>query len=540
MAQRVRVDEVDYIIIGAGSAGCVLANRLSANADMTVALFEAGKSDRTWKIHMPAALTYNLENDKYNWFYHTEPDKNMNNRSLYWPRGKVLGGSSSLNAMVYIRGHAKDFDRWQSEGADGWGYDNVLPYFKRSETYSKGGDYYRGDSGPLKVSHKMIDNPLFDTFVEAGLQAGYQHSEDINGAEQEGFGRFDMTIDNGVRCSAAKAYLHSVKHKRDNLYCYARSFVTKIIIKNAKAIGIEYLYRGQIKRCYAKREVILSGGAINSPQLLMLSGIGPAAELKRHQVDVVADLPGVGQNLQDHLEFYMQYECKKPITLFSMNNPIRKALTGLQWFLTRKGLAASSHLEAGAFIKSRPELAHPDIQYHFLPSLVKNHGRDLGDCHAFQVHVGTMRPESRGHLALASADPFTPVKIHANYLQTESDLNDLMAAIPLTRDIFRQSAFKSYCGREIQPGLGCHTKNEMATFVRNFADSAYHPCGTCKMGKDEMAVVDSSGRVYGVDNLRVVDASIMPSITSGNLNAPTIMMAEKMSEIILTSNEACK
>lgn len=531
---RTRHQQVDYIIVGAGSAGCVLANRLSVNPDTLVAVFEAGKHSESWKVNMPAALTYNLADDRHNWFYHTEPQQELHQRCLYWPRGKIVGGSSALNAMVYIRGHAKDFDRWHREGATGWNYENVLPYFKRSESYSKGGDFYRGDAGPLKVSHKISDNPLFDAFIEAGMQAGYPRSADINGAQQEGFGRFDMTIDKGERCSAAKAYLDADVRRRKNLFCHVEAMVTKVLTYRGRAVGIEYIQRGELKRCFADKEVILSGGAINSPHLLMLSGIGPVDTLLHHQIDMVVNLPGVGQNLQDHLEFYMQYECKQPVTLYSISNPLKKMAVGLQWFLTRKGLAASSHLEAGAFICSRPDVGHPDIQYHFLPSLVTNHGRNFGDSHAFQVHVGTLRPESRGFLELTSSNPMQPLRIHANYLQTDNDVRDLVACIPLTREIFNQAAFKPYKGDELQPGINVRSRSDMEAFVRAKADSAYHPCGTCKMGVDEMSVVDPSAKVYGMDNLRVVDASIMPSNLSGNLNAPTIMLAERVSDLILT------
>lgn len=524
---------VDYIIVGAGSAGCVLANRLSENPDINVALFEAGPHDNTWKIHMPAALTYNLCNDRYNWFYHTEPQSKLNDRQLYWPRGKVLGGSSALNAMVYIRGHAKDYDRWHQEGAKGWHYENVLPYFKRSETYSKKADYYRGDRGCLKVTHQILSHPLFDAFIEAGIQAGFPYTEDFNGAQQEGFGRFDMTIDKGKRCSAATAYLKPIFHSRKNLKCYLQAHVTKILFDGHKAIGIEYLQHNKLQQCYAQREVIIAGGAINSPHLLMLSGIGPAAILHKNKIKVLIDLPGVGMNLQDHLEYFVQFECKKPITLYQLNNPFKRFLVGAQWFLTHTGLASSSQLEAGAFVCSGEDVPHPDLQYHFLPGLINNHSRVMGTCHAFQVHVGTMRPKSKGYLQLTSNNPLDKIKIFANYLQTANDMEDLLRAIPITREIFSQPAFKHYKGQEIQPGRDCSSKEEMKAFICAKVESGYHPCGTCKMGIDEHSVVNAQAQVYGTENLRVVDAAIMPSIISGNLNAAVIMIAERVSDMIV-------
>ncbi|GFN75203.1 choline dehydrogenase [Plakobranchus ocellatus] len=526
----------DYIIVGAGSAGCVLANRLTEDGNAKVLVLEAGPPDTTWKIHMPAALMYNLCDDQYNWYYHTEPEPNMNNRVMYQPRGRVWGGSSSLNAMVYIRGHAQDYDDWEKQGgATGWSYADCLPYFRKAQTHELGADEYRGGDGPLKVSRGKTQHPLHSAFIEAGQQAGYPYTDDMNGYQQEGFGWMDMTIHAGKRWSAASAYLLPAMY-RPNLDIVSRAFTTRVLFSGQRAVGVEYVKGGQAEVVEAEREVILSGGAFNSPQLLNLSGVGDADHLKSLDIPVVQHLPGVGQNLQDHLEIYVQQECTQPITLYSAQwkFPHNMVRIGLEWFLYQTGWGATAHLESGGFIRSRGGLAQPNIQYHFLPSTVNDHGRKVGPCHAFQVHVGPMRPSSRGSVTIRSKDPREHPKIQFNYLSNPEDIKEFRDGITLTREIFAQPAFAPYRGKELAPGPDVTSDDQIDAFARQMADTAYHPSCTCRMGQpdDTMAVLDPSLRVLGLEGLRVVDASVMPSVVSGNLNGPTIMLAEKAADII--------
>ena len=524
----------DYVIVGAGSAGCAMAYRL-AEAGRTVTVIEFGGTDAGPFIQMPGALSYPMNMGLYDWGFQTEPEPHLGGRVLATPRGKVIGGSSSINGMVYVRGHAKDFDHWAEQGAQGWSYADVLPYFRRMENWhgETGDAAYRGTDGPLHITRGPRSNPLFNAFVEAGRQAGYPVTPDYNGQQQEGFGAMEATIWQGRRWSAANAYLKpALKTGRVTV---EKGFARRIVIENGRATGVEIEQRGQVVVIPAAREVIVAASSINSPKLLLLSGIGPAAHLAEHGVPLVADRPGVGQNLQDHLELYLQFAASQPITLYKYWNLWGKALIGAQWLLSRKGLGASNQFEACAFIRSKPGVDYPDIQYHFLPIAVRYDGKAAAEGHGFQTHTGPMRSLSRGAVSLRSGDPKAPPKILFNYMSHETDWDDFRRCIRLTREIIGQEAFKPYYKSEIQPGLDLQSDDELNGFIREHVESAYHPCGTCRMGRadDRMAVVDPEARVIGVEGLRVADSSIFPRVTNGNLNAPSIMAGEKAADHIL-------
>ncbi len=536
----------DYIIVGAGSAGCVVANRLSADPDCSVLLVEAGGRDRNPLFRLPMLMGRLFHSGLCNWRYHTEPVPTLEGRSLYWPRGKVLGGSSTINGMVYVRGNRHDYDRWAQMGLPGWSYDEVLPAFRRSEAHVERDDVYHHRAGELTVCRARGRNPLFDRFVEAGGQAGHPVNDDFNGAEQEGCGRYDFTIRRGKRWSTSRAFLRPVRHRR-NLTVLTDTLTRRVLVENGRASGVEVARNGQTLRVGAAREVILSAGTVNSPQLLLLSGIGPPGELERHGIEVVHDLPGVGRNLQDHVDCVLSWECREPITLYRDLRADRLAASIVRGMVFGEGIATTFPYEAGAFLKTRPELVAPDIQLHFMPALEKTANLHFPNPfkrepveanHGLTVRVGPIVPESRGTVTLRSAGPAAPPRIQPNYLESAADLRTMIAGVRMVRDLMGQPAFHRYRGRELAPGAEARTDRDLEAWLRASAMTTFHPVGTCKMGVDPMAVVDARLRVHGLEGLRVADASIMPIITSGNTNAPAIMIGEKAAELLRGGEEA--
>ncbi|RUU00991.1 choline dehydrogenase [Mesorhizobium sp. USDA-HM6] len=525
--------EADFVIIGSGSAGSAMAYRLSEDGKHSVIVIEFGGTDIGPLIQMPSALSIPLNMSLYDWGFASEPEPHLGGRVLATPRGKVIGGSSSINGMVYVRGHARDFDHWAEQGAAGWGFADVLPYFKRMEDSDGGEDGWRGKSGPLHVQRGTRKNPLYGAFMEAGRQAGFELTNDYNGSKQEGFGPMEQTIWGGRRWSAANAYLKpALRRKNVNL---VKGFARRVVIENQRAIGVEIEANKQIKVVKARREVIVAASSINSPKILMLSGIGPGAHLQENGIKVIADRPGVGGNLQDHLELYIQQEATRPITLNSVLNPFSKAMIGAQWLFFKTGLGATNHFEAAAFVRSQAGVDYPDIQYHFIPAAVRYDGKKAAKSHGFQAHVGPMRSKSRGSVTLRSPDARAKPVIRFNYMSHPDDWSEFRHCIRLTREIFGQKAFDGFRGKEISPGSHVQTDDELDAFIREHAESAYHPCGTCRMGRadDLTSVVDPECRVIGVEGLRVADSSIFPRVTNGNLNAPSIMTGEKASDHIL-------
>ncbi|MEO0982866.1 MAG: choline dehydrogenase [Pseudomonadota bacterium] len=528
--------EFDYVIVGAGSAGCVLANRLSADPDVTVCLIEAGKKDNSLMVRMPAGVGGLLKaaGDR-NWGFWTAPQQHMNNRELWWPRGKGWGGSSSINGMVYIRGHARDYDQWRQLGLPGWSYADVLPYFRRSEHYEGGADDHHGEGGPLWVSNSPLDNPVYRAFVQAGLDAGHPATDDFNGARQEGFGPYQRTIRDGERWSASFGYLRPIESVRENLTVVSTGLVTRVVIENGRAVGVDVVEgkRGLPQTIRARRETLLCAGAVQSPQILQLSGVGAPDELRALGLEVKSESPDVGKNLQDHLDVTVIHEMTQPLSAYSAQAGIKKIAVGLDYMIRRKGVGRENFLQAGAFLKSREGLDRPDIQLHLVNAIVLDHAKETVEKDGFTVHACQLRPESRGEIKLRSVDPFAAPVIDPNYLAAEEDRRVMRESVKMVREICGQNALAPYRGPEIMPGESVRTDEEIDAFVRGKGETIYHPVGTVRMGADDKAPLDAELRVRGVEGLRVVDASVMPTLIGGNTNAPTIMIAEKAADMIL-------
>ncbi len=536
----------DYIIIGAGSAGCVLANRLSADPGNRVLLLEAGGRDRNPLFRLPMLMGKLFQSGVYNWHYHTEPEPYLNGRSLYWPRGKVLGGSSTINGMIYVRGNRHDYDRWSQMGLPGWSYDDVLPAFRRSEGHIQRNGEYHGSEGELTVCRARGSNPLHETFINAGVEAGHPANDDFNGEGQEGFGRFDFTIKDGKRWSTSRAFLQPVLDRK-NLTVETGALTKRIVVENGRAVAVEYLQDGETKTAHADREIVVSAGTVNSPQVLLLSGIGPADEVAAHGIEPVHDLPGVGKNLQDHVDCVMSWECTRPVTLYSDLRADKLAWSMVEGMMFGRGIVTTFPYEGGAFLKSDDRLEAPDIQLHFMPALEKTANlhfpnpfkrKDTTESdHGFTMRVGPVNPESRGEITLRSANPSDAPRIQANYLQSDFDLRTMIAGIRMTREVIAQKSFDPYRGKELAPGPEAASDADLEAWLRATAMTTFHPVGTCKMGTDPNAVVDARLKVHGIEGLRVADASIMPIISSGNTNAPAIMIGEKAAEFMTMEDQ---